>query len=99
MIQPPPTTTSVVENRRLSRRNQALRLKKFTTFHRSASHPSFQRLLMQLSSCLVVSRLWDQYDLAEHLAFFHVLVSGTRIFQRKRTIHNRFQSSAENVLE
>src|SRR5579872_1833599 len=54
------------------------------------------------SPCLrvsVVKGLWIQHDLAEHLALFHILVSGARVFQWKRTIHHRFESSVENVLE
>jgi hypothetical protein len=40
-----------------------------------------------------------QHNLAEHLTFLHVLVRGSRFFQRECPVHNRLERSAEDVLQ
>jgi hypothetical protein len=42
-------------------------------------------------------RLGRQDDLAEHSALLHVLVGGTRVFQRKSAADDGFQSAGECV--
>jgi hypothetical protein len=47
----------------------------------------------------VVNPLRVEHDLAEHLAFFHVLVRSASFVEWKGSVYHRLQTSAENVLQ